>query len=174
MRATIRDAYHAITWRNCAAFAGAAAILLAITGVFGYVTARRFVNPSLIIGVGFIAWKIARLIKQEGLSRIINAAAVGMFGFGVITFAAGVVDTAVFGPIGHFQFFVNTLMWMWVAFHLLRALSILKRMKPDQLQHITHGTAIIVATMTAVQVDTERVLSEYEKVTGTKLQMVMM
>lgn len=163
MRATIKDAYSALTLRNCVAMAVIIAASVFSIDLVGYSVWRRFVLPSVIIGVAVMGWKIARLIAEAGLSRIINAASTGLVAFGLTLYLAALIDGLWFADRGYFSFTIMVLMWSWIAFHLYRALKVLKQMSPERRSIVTESTAVIYAQMTYREQQSKEVLDRYDK-----------
>jgi hypothetical protein len=148
MKATARDVYQALTVRNVLIFGGIIALSIVLIDVLGYVIWRRFPIPTLIIFVAVLGWKIGRRIGHAGLSRILNAASVGLGCFGVAAAFAAVFDGRFFPVMGYVSWGTHITMWGWIAFHVWRAYRILKDMPPSRLMHVTEGTGMIFAEMT--------------------------
>lgn len=148
MKATARDVYNSLTVKNAlllGAIVGASVVLIDIVG---YVIWRRFPIPTLIIFVAVLGWKIGRKIGHPGLSRVLNAASVGLGCFGVAAAFAAVIDGRLFPVMGYVSWSVHLTMWAWILFHVWRAWRVLKKMPPDRLIHVTEGTGMIFAQMT--------------------------
>lgn len=141
--------------------AGIVLFLLTLYG-FGFEVAKRFVLPGLIEVIAWMGWSISRKIQEDGLSKIVHAGSVGLGIGGIFASAAAFGDAIFFTNQGYLSFGVVTMLFMWIAYHVSRAYRIIHRMRPEQLQHITQGTAIIVAQMTAVGRESERTLERYE------------
>lgn len=148
MKSTIRDAYNALTFRNCAVFAGL--IIFSATSMYfaGFLVWKKFVPPALILFTAFIWWKVARIVAQDGLSRVVNAASVGHAAFGFAWIIAATLDATFFPVTSPLAFTVFILMLSWIAFHSSRVLSIFRRMTPTQRNLVTQSTAVIAAQMT--------------------------
>lgn len=146
MRATFRDAYSACTWQNCLIFLGMIIISAVSISGYGYVEWRRFVAPTLIFYLAVTWWRVAREIAQDGLSRVVNAASVGL-GIFAILFCGGALLDSFFAPVGYFAFGVFILMLLWINFHSSRVHRVLHRMPLDKKRIITESSAVIVAQM---------------------------
>jgi hypothetical protein len=165
MRATVKDVYSAVTVKNAVIFATIVATSIFLIEVLGYIIWRRFPVPSLIILVASLGWKIGRKIGHEGLSRILNAASVGLGVFGAALFCAAIIDGTLFPTFGYVSWSVQMTLWAWIAFHVLRAWRILKKMPPDHLTHVTEGTASIYAQMTYREARAQDALDAYHEAT---------
>ena len=165
MRSTIRDVYGSLTIKNAAilgAIVGSSVILIE---VLGYLIWRRFPIPSLIIFSAAIVWKIARRIGHDGLSRVFNAASVGVGSFGIALFVGAIIDGALFPEYGYVSWSVTMSLWAWISFHAYRAWRILKAMTPDRLLHVTGGTGKIFAQMTYREARAHEALDAYKEAT---------
>lgn len=168
MRATARDVIGALTLRNCAVFAGIVLLSLILIDAVGYVIWRRFPIPTLIITVAVLGWKIGRRIGHAGLAKVLNAASVGLGLFGVAIWVSALIDASYFPQVGYVTSTTTMAMWGWIAFHIWRAWRVLKTMPPDNLSHVTQGTAAIFAEMTYRRAEAQEVLERYDK--AKKLQ----
>lgn len=170
MKATARDVYNSLTVKNAlilGAIVGASVVLIDIVG---YMIWRRFPIPSLIIFVAVLGWKIARKIGHEGLSRVLNAASVGLGVFGMAHVIAAVLDGRFFPNVGYITWTTHITMWGWIAFHIYRAWRVLKNMPPDRLIHVTEGTGMIFAQMTYREARIAEVIERYDEAKG-KMQL---
>lgn len=163
MRATIRDAYGALTPRNIALIIALVLLSVVMLNTVGYLIFRRFPIPTLIIYVAVLGWRIGRLIGHVGLSKLLNAASVGLGLFGIIHWFAAVIDGTYWPVYGYASWCVHSIMWGWIAFHLWRAYKVLKEMPPDHRMHVTEGTETIYAQMTYRQARIQKALESYEE-----------
>lgn len=166
MKATARDVYNSLTVKNAlilGAIVGASVVLIDIVG---YMIWRRFPIPSLIIFVAVLGWKIARKIGHEGLSRVLNAASVGLGVFGMVLWLAAIIDGRYFPVMGYISWSTHIVMWGWIAFHIYRAWRVLKNMPPDRLIHVTEGTGMIFAQMTYREARIAEVIERYDEAKG--------
>lgn len=168
MRATVQDAYNSLTLRNVLIILGIVMLSVVLIDLVGYVVWRRFPIPTLIICVAALGWKIGRKIGHAGLSKVTNAASVGLGIFGVVHWISAVIDGAYFPVMGYVSWTTHVTMWAWIAFHVWRAWRVLKQMPPDHLMHVTEGTEAIYAQMTYREARAREVLQDYEK--AKKLQ----
>jgi hypothetical protein len=162
MKATIRDVKDSLNIRNITVFATIIALSFALIELLGYVVWRRFPVPSLIVTVAVLGWRIGRRIGHPGLSKVLNAASVGLGAFGVMLWAAAVIDGWYFTVMGYVSWSVQMVMWAWIAFHIWRAWRVIKDMPPDRLMHVTEGTETIYAQMTYRQAQIKTVLKSYD------------
>lgn len=170
MLSTLRDAYESLSVRNVVCLAAVAAVSWLLIEMVGYMVWRRFPIPTLIIFVAVLGWKIGRRIGHAGLSRVMNAASVGLGVFGLVHWLAAVIDGAYFPVMGYFSWSTHITMWGWIAFHIYRAWRVLKRMPPDKLQHVTEGTETIYAQMTYREARAREALKQYDD--ATRMQIV--
>lgn len=163
MKQTAKDAISALTFRNIFAAIAMAAVSVLAIDVVGYTIWKRFILPSLIILVAYFGRKIACLIDQDGLSRFVNAASVGMAMFGIFLYGAACMDALLFPIDGYISFGVSSMLWAWMAFHVYQALRILRQMPPARRKLVTNSTAVIIAQMTYREQETKEVLDHYDK-----------
>lgn len=167
MRTTLKDTANAITLRNGFVFAAALTIPIITAIVFDHLIWRRFVIPAIIIIAASIGWRIAQTINQQGLKQVVNAAIVGLFAFAAAIFAGAALDSIVFPETGYFSFLAHSVMWLWIALHLYRALAILRRMSTAEKQLVTESTAVIYAQMTRREERMGEVLNEARRKAAT-------
>lgn len=165
MRATIRDAYKALSLRNIAIFTAIVIFSYVLIDLVGYIVWRRFPIPTLIISVAILGWKIGRKIGHAGLAKLMNAASVGLGVFGIILWTAAVLDAQFFVERGYLSWATTMVMWAWITFHVWRAWDVLRTMPPDKLIHVTEGTEAIYAQMTYRAVRAQEALDAYQEAT---------
>lgn len=163
MRATFRDAYSACTWTNCLIFAGMIGLSILCISGYGYVEWRRYVAPTLIFYLAVTWWRVASEIAQDGLSRIVNAASVGLGIFAILFYVGAVLDSML-APVGYFAFGVFVLMLLWINFHSSRVRRVLHRMPIEKKRLITESSAVIVAQMQHEKERGHAVLASFEHV----------
>lgn len=165
MRSTAKDVYNALTLRNSVAFGVIVGLSAGLIEVLGYAVWRRFPISTLVIIVAVLGWKICHRIGHSGLSRVLNAASVGLGCFGIAHLIAAVIDGRYFPAVGYTTWTTHITMWAWIAFHVLRAWRVLKNMPPDRLIHVTEGTEAIYAQMTYREARAREALEAYEEAT---------
>lgn len=165
MRSTLHDVYQALTVRNTIIVGSILAASVMLIDVLGYLIWRRFPIPALIICVAALGWKIGRRIGHAGLSRVLNAASVGLGVFGMALFAGAVVDGTFFAERGYVSWSITMTMWAWIAFHVWRAWRVLRSLPTDKLVHVTAGTEVIYAQMTYRAARAQDALDAYHEAT---------
>lgn len=161
MKATIRDVYNALTLRNCIAFGGIVVASYFLIDILSYFIWRRFPVPVLVLTVAVLGWRIGRRIGHAGLSKVLNAASVGLGCFGGIIFIAAILDGWLFPEAGYISWISHISMWGWIAFHIRRAWCILRDMPAGRLIHVTEGTEAIYAEMTYREARVTEVIKKY-------------
>jgi hypothetical protein len=167
MQATLRDAYAALTPRNCLLFFGLAVCSGLLLGILGYMIWRRFPVPCEIIAVAFFAWKIARIVGHPGLEKVVNAGSLGLGGCGIMLLVFALIDGWLWPAQGYFSWAGQIILWGWILFNIWRAYVILKEMPPDRRIHVTESTADIYMQMTYREMRSREARQAYEKVKET-------
>jgi hypothetical protein len=165
MKATFRDVCNALTVRNAVILGIIVGVSVALIDVLGYVIWRRFPIPALIIFVAALGWKIGRRIGHVGLTRILNRASVGLGVFGLVLWAAAVIDGVFFTEHGYLTWTVMMSLWGWLSYHVWAVWQKIKNMPDDRLIHVTEGTEAIYAQMTYREARGREALKAYEDAT---------